>query len=85
MAASQNKGLQFFVTMVVFLLLFFGFYYFISNREKKDGATTADFEVAYINDGSAYISGNQGRKSQEDRRRPPDRLHPVGRRPLLYR
>jgi hypothetical protein len=57
MAASQNKGLQFFATMVVFLLLFFGFYYFISNREKKDGSTTADFEVAFINDGSAYVSG----------------------------
>ncbi len=57
MASSQNKGLQFFITMVVFLLIFFGFYYFISNREKKDGATTAEFEAAYINDGAAYISG----------------------------
>lgn len=57
MAAAQNKGLQFFVTMGVFLLLFFGFYYFISNRDKNDGATTADFEAAYINDGAAYLSG----------------------------
>jgi hypothetical protein len=57
MASSQNKGLQFFITMTVFLLIFFGFYYFISNRDKKDGSTTADFEAAYINDGAAYISG----------------------------
>ncbi len=57
MAPSQNKGLQFFITMVVLLLLFFGFYYFISSKGKKDDSKTADFEAAYINDGSAFISG----------------------------
>jgi len=57
MAAPQGKGLQFFVTMVVFLLLFFGFYYFISNKGKNDTASEVDFGAAYINDGAAYISG----------------------------
>jgi hypothetical protein len=57
MAAQQNRGLQFFITVVVFMLLFFGFYYFISTRDKKDGSANADFEVAFINDGSAFVSG----------------------------
>ena len=57
MAAPQNKGLQFFITMAVFLLLFFGFYYFILNKDKKDDTAAVDFGAAYINDGAAYISG----------------------------
>ncbi len=57
MAGPQNKGLQFFITMAVFLLLFFGFYYFILNKDKKDDTAAVDFGAAYINDGAAYISG----------------------------
>ncbi len=57
MASSDNKGMQFFITTLVFLLIFFGFYYFITNRDKKGETTNADFEAAYINDGAAFISG----------------------------
>jgi dipeptidyl aminopeptidase/acylaminoacyl peptidase len=60
MAAANNKGGQFFVTMAVFLLLFIGFYFFMTSRGgDKEGEKTA-YEVAYINDGAAYLSGPKG-------------------------
>jgi hypothetical protein len=60
MAGSQNKGLQFFVTMVVFLGLFFVLYFFVINKGNKKEAETAPYKVGYINDGDAYIAGEKG-------------------------
>ncbi len=57
MAATDNKGLQFFVTLVVFLLLFLGFYYFMSKGDKGKETAKVEIAIAYVNDGAAYISG----------------------------
>jgi hypothetical protein len=62
MSATEQRGLQFFITTVLFLILFVGFYFLFIRDTDEDSSTTQEFDIAFIDDRMLTLSDAKGEK-----------------------